>query len=550
MGTASSNIGCNGTDVTDNDGAAPLSGGYIVTVSNNITADILKKISGDISPYYKYAKSETVTLSYYNLPEGYTLVYTVEGAGTVQVNDNAFEMPAANVTVSGICIYKGGIDLADCYAGLFGSIGSNGMVKNVTLSDARITGFHWVGGIVGRSVSGTIENCHVTSSVVLNAVQDYAQCFGGIAGEITEASASSSHAYILDCTSSVTITMANENFANCVKFGGIVGNIKDAGIIEDCLAIGANIHVSVKSQANQGGAILGDCNNQTNMNLKLINNYYCGCTLNGSTSDIGFKNNDIIGGAEEAVLLSETQTSMPTAVSTEMVFRRSFTKDVASTICLPFGIDATQAAAAGKFYTFLGVDKSDPDNWEVIMYEDNKAPGTLDANTAYLFVPNATGHVLFHGSAPSTIEAGNAVNAGWTFQGTYARINWTTDPQTVYGFAAPGKADLAEGKFFRVKGGQNSYVLPFRAYLDAAGGGASTRGGNAPVASGLPDVMNVRLIDFGEETGIKRIANPASDPSPSGAGSKGWYSIDGRRLSVKPSAKGIYIHDGKKVVIK
>ncbi len=453
-------------------------------------------------------------------------------------------------TVSGICIYKGGIDLADCYAGLFGSIGSNGMVKNVTLSDARITGFHWVGGIAGRSVSGTIENCHVTSSVVLNAVQDYAQCFGGIAGEITEASASSSHAYILDCTSSVTITMANENFANCVKFGGIVGNIKDAGIIEDCLAIGANIHVSVKSKVSQGGAILGDCNNQTNMNLKLINNYYCGCTLNGSTSNIGFKNNDIIGGAVEAVLLSETQTSMPTALSTEMVFRRSFTKDVASTICLPFGIDATQAAAAGKFYTFLGVDKSDPDNWEVIMYEDNKAPGTLDANTPYLFVPNATGHVLFHGSAPSTIEAGNAVNAGWTFQDTYARINWTTDPQTVYGFAAPGKADLAEGKFFRVKGGQNSYVLPFRAYLDAAGGGASTRGGNAPVASGLPDVMNVRLIDFGEETGIKRIANPASDPSPSGAGSKGWYSIDGRRLSVKPSAKGIYIHDGKKVVIK
>lgn len=29
-----------------------------------------------------------------------------------------------------------------------------------------------------------------------------------------------------------------------------------------------------------------------------------------------------------------------------------------------------------------------------------------------------------------------------------------------------------------------------------------------------------------------------------------WYSLDGRRLSAKPARKGLYIHDGKKVVIK
>ena len=29
-----------------------------------------------------------------------------------------------------------------------------------------------------------------------------------------------------------------------------------------------------------------------------------------------------------------------------------------------------------------------------------------------------------------------------------------------------------------------------------------------------------------------------------------WFTLDGKKLSDKPSAKGIYIHNGTKVVIK
>ena len=29
-----------------------------------------------------------------------------------------------------------------------------------------------------------------------------------------------------------------------------------------------------------------------------------------------------------------------------------------------------------------------------------------------------------------------------------------------------------------------------------------------------------------------------------------WYSLDGRRMVGKPTAKGIYVNNGKKVVIK
>ena len=39
-------------------------------------------------------------------------------------------------------------------------------------------------------------------------------------------------------------------------------------------------------------------------------------------------------------------------------------------------------------------------------------------------------------------------------------------------------------------------------------------------------------------------------PSPRGEGSSYYYSLDGRKLSEKPTRKGVYINNGQKVVIK
>ena len=58
------------------------------------------------------------------------------------------------------------------------------------------------------------------------------------------------------------------------------------------------------------------------------------------------------------------------------------------------------------------------------------------------------------------------------------------------------------------------------------------------------DGINAFVLNFGEETGLTPI------PSPKGEGSDLWYAIDGRKLSGKPAQKGIFINNGKKVVIK
>lgn len=55
------------------------------------------------------------------------------------------------------------------------------------------------------------------------------------------------------------------------------------------------------------------------------------------------------------------------------------------------------------------------------------------------------------------------------------------------------------------------------------------------------------VMDFGDEdttTGIITMSDVRSEISD------GWYTIDGRKLSGKPSVKGVYVNNGRKVIIK
>jgi len=70
------------------------------------------------------------------------------------------------------------------------------------------------------------------------------------------------------------------------------------------------------------------------------------------------------------------------------------------------------------------------------------------------------------------------------------------------------------------------------------------------LTAGTPSAeVRAFVLNFGEdsETGIR---NLTPDPSPNGERSNYWYSLDGRRLSGKPTASGVYINNGRKVVIK
>ena len=167
-----------------------------------------------------------------------------------------------NNTISGIRIYKGN----DNYQGLFGKVGSGGTVKRVTLSDARITGYDMIGGIVGRSDNATIEDCTIDADVCIHAVVNNSSDHGGIVG-------SNKSGTVRRCISRAHLTVKNDVSGN--GFGGIAGY--NSGAIQYSIADGAII-----PDVNGRGAIVG-----YNLNNYNTRNYYHACTVAGVANATG-----------------------------------------------------------------------------------------------------------------------------------------------------------------------------------------------------------------------------------------------------------------------
>ena len=284
------------------------------------------------------------------------------------------------------------------------------------------------------------------------------------------------------------------------------------------------------------------------------------------TTDQTGKKATLDGASDKDFHITENMQNIAT-----VTFNRSFTAGQKTVVCLPFDVKQSEAEAfGGKFYKFNGINGEG----KIVMQE---VPGVdysdvrLAAHTPYVFEP-ATDMTKIDFSNKTLIKVPNdgpqTVGSGFTFKGNYKRVKWTTDTTDplydteanlkdelgkAYGFALEeitvGSTTYHKGQF--VKLGSGAHSRPFRAYLlcdteliDATTSStARTRGGE-----GLPDVLDIVWLGAnGEETGIVPIHNSQSTIHNE---ADGWYSLDGRRLGSKPSAKGIYINNGRKVVIK
>ena len=221
---------------------------------------------------------------------------------------------------------------------------------------------------------------------------------------------------------------------------------------------------------------------------------------------------------------SDIISKMSYAQSATFTYKRSFTENVASTVCLPF--DYTPQEGEGKYYTFTAIDKT-TSPWTVTMTTNTVA--SLTANTPYMFMPvGINGEVTFTGTAssfdPSNVQVNDPVVTGgkWNLIGTYESRLWndthnTEEIGSVYGFAAqsynPGSYTVNPGDFVKAMAGAS--IAPFRAYLKYT----------APV-SNAPRRGEIRFD------------------------SEAWYTLDGRRLDSKPAQKGVYINNGKKIIVK
>jgi hypothetical protein len=234
---------------------------------------------------------------------------------------------------------------------------------------------------------------------------------------------------------------------------------------------------------------------------------------------------------------------------------RTFEAGKACTLYLPFSI-AADKIAGGTFNTFTGVDTSNPSEW-IVQY--SPVDGDIEANTPYIFLPNSTNGgkiTVNNGSDKVSVCTANQHTTEkdqWDFIGTYERIKWThntSDPEydsyreaeigSIYGFAAEEKSGATVGQFVQVT--DNVWINPMRAYLKhTVVAPARSMDGDAATTE-LPSSMKVVIVEG--TTGITSMEDVR------GKMSDAWYSLDGRKLQGKPTTKGMYIHNGRKEVVK
>lgn len=244
--------------------------------------------------------------------------------------------------------------------------------------------------------------------------------------------------------------------------------------------------------------------------------------LPASNDDNLEKNIVIAGVCNDLQLNDAVDFEIPsdfTAVKASL--NRNFTSDLGKncTVCVPFALDKTQAAELGTFYTLSA------HSGNTITMESVDA---TEANKAYMFKPVKE---TFSAEMVDVKKADpvRTTVSSLSFLGTYQQItglNSTAD-FVYYCFMQTGPQ---AGKFVKITDAVD--VNPFRAYMEL------------PASESLARVLD---LNFGEG-GATGIGSLTPNPSSIGEGNVGFYDLQGRRV-LYPK-KGLYILNGKKVIIK
>ena len=443
-------------------------------------------------------------------------------------------------TIKGVNINSSTDDI-----GLFGFIGNGGEVKNLTLDKSSITGNNLVGGIVGYNQGGTITNCHVTSSVTVtgNTTKNTPERFGGIVGN------NGSNGTISNCSSAVTLSNAEQ------YSGGIAGYNEPGCTLSHNLVIGATIPTN-----NESGAILGYNEDDPEKGKGILaHNYYTGCGSQKGCSGEDVEENDgavplAVSGTTIILYDSGSKANENTTTISQNIGKhnvvlagRTLYKDGDwNTLCLPFDVTINGSVLSGADARTLSTTAFDSTTGTLTLDftpspEEAGSVTSLTAGTPYIIKwsngENLVNPVFTDVTIASFVQEGTAADFSHAVETNYAKFIGTYSPTGIYTSPAVNLYLGANNTLYYPSATKN--INAFRAYFQLLNG----------LTAGDPESgLHVRAfsLNFDDDpTGIIT-TDYMDDMDKDGA----WYGLDGRKYSAKPTAKGLYINKGKKVVIK
>ena len=236
----------------------------------------------------------------------------------------------------------------------------------------------------------------------------------------------------------------------------------------------------------------------------------------------------------DRVILDETSTTYPAAAKgVDVQVNRTIKAGTWNTICLPFAMTGEQAMAAFgnrvELADFAGYKIAKKGNDIVailVKFTPLDITDGIKANHPYLIKTSSksditmftANNVNINPDEKPVVATMERTDKQWSeFIGTYV----TTEMPTRALYFSDDKFNYAL---------KNKQINAFHAYFDFS-----------DMLSGLY-LNNVSFV-IEESTGITDIEIEDMEP-------EGWYTTDGRKLNGKPDQKGIYIVNGKKVLVK
>lgn len=260
-------------------------------------------------------------------------------------------------------------------------------------------------------------------------------------------------------------------------------------------------------------------------------NYGTGTSL-GVADNIVLPQHDVMGTNPDAGPViklanaadnSELLTTYDGKIVIAKLTGRTLYKDGAwNTLCLPFDLAIAGSPLEGATVKVLSATGTEFDENQLsVEFED--APATITAGTPFIVKWASGDNIVEPVFTYKTINktAGSTDFTGGSFVGNYAPVVLAENDYTKLYLGAANKLYWPAS---------DVTLNSFRAYF------------NLPGATAAPAFK----LDFGDEvvTGISNVKSAKTE------GNDSWYTVDGRKLDKQPTTKGVYVNNGRKVVVK
>ena len=240
-------------------------------------------------------------------------------------------------------------------------------------------------------------------------------------------------------------------------------------------------------------------------------------------TDINLRDND-----DNRSLVEAANDNALGALNVTLKGRKLYKDGAWNTLCLPFDVTIKESVLDDDDVKAMVLDvKTSGLNADELTLNFVDAPATIPAGTPFIIKWKQAAileNPAFNGVTIDKTAPEVAFNGGW-FEGTYRPVNWAVEDQNILFL---GDANT----LYYPKAG--AHLNAFRAYFlleDDSNFGAREI-----------------VVNFGEETtGVVSMHNSECLMLNK---ADAWYTVNGVKLDGKPTAKGMYIHGGRKVVIK